>query len=210
MSSDFQNEYASLSDEEILQLASDRLSLVKEASAALDNQMRSRHLTHADLVQYQLRMKHYERQQSRKRARKLFGGRRDKDSWVETAGMLFWSALAIALISIAYLALPARFQFSPPWQESAEYVMFGSVLVAAPSFGPLWRNLRFWICLLISSVVHASILHSWIIRRGSIDSSGHRGAEKMAVVLGPVLFLLVYGCQFLIGRKFLQKSTEYR
>ena len=53
MLSEFQHEYAELSDDELLQLASDRQSLTDDAKSALDAEMRSRHLTSADLAKHQ-------------------------------------------------------------------------------------------------------------------------------------------------------------
>ena len=136
MFTNFRQEYGKLSDEELLQLASDRSSLVEEANAALDSEMRNRGLTHDDQAKHQHLVKRYEQRERRRRVRKLLGNRRDRDSWIETAVMLFWSALAIALISIVYIALPSRYHFSPDWQEAAEYLMIGSVIIVAASFGP--------------------------------------------------------------------------
>ncbi len=106
MLTDFRHEYGKLADEELLQLASDRSSLVEEAKSALDSEMRNRGLTHDDLAKHQTLLKRYEKRETRKRVRKLLGSRRDIGSWVEGAVVIFWSAIAIALISIAYLALP--------------------------------------------------------------------------------------------------------
>jgi hypothetical protein len=164
--------------------------------------MRNRGLTHDDQAKHQHLVKRYEQRDRKRRVRKLLGNRRDRDSWVETAVMLFWSALAIALISIAYIALPSRYHFSPDWQEAAEYVMISSVIMVAASFDPWLQRGAFWISLLISSVAHAVIVHNWIVRTGSLDGYGHRGARKLAVLVGPVLFLVVYGCGFLLRRKF--------
>ena len=50
MFTEFQQEYGKLSDEELLRLASDSSSLVDEAKAALDCEMRNRGLTHNDLA----------------------------------------------------------------------------------------------------------------------------------------------------------------
>jgi hypothetical protein len=202
MFTNFRQEYGKLSDEELLQLASDRSSLIEEANAALDSEMRNRGLTHDDQAKHQDLVKRYEQRERRRRVRKLLGNRRDRDSWIETAVMLFWSALAIALISIVYIALPSPYHFSPDWQEAAEYLMIGSVIIVAASFGPWLRRRAFWISLLISSVAHAVVVHTWIVRTGSLDGYGHRGERKLAVLVGPVLFLVVYGCGFLLRRKF--------
>ena len=51
MFADFQREYAELSDDELLQVASDRQSLSDNAKSALDAEIRNRNLTAADLAQ---------------------------------------------------------------------------------------------------------------------------------------------------------------
>jgi hypothetical protein len=190
-----------LSDEELLQLASDRSSLVAEANAALETEMLNRGLTSHDLARHQNVVKRYEQRETRKRHRRIFGTPRAV-SWVETAVMLFWSAIAIAIIWIAYLALPTRYRFSPDWQEAALYVMLTSVAIVAVSWGSLLRKLGFWIAILISSIAQAFILHTWIVRAGSIQGGGHRTGRTLAFFVGLVLFGLVYGCGFLLRRKF--------
>ena len=116
MFTEFEQEYGKLSNEELLQLASDSSSLVDEAKAALDCEMRNRGLTDDDLARYQDLLKRDEQRETRKKVRKL---RRKTDSWVDGVVTLFWSAFGVSLIWIAYLALPPRYHFSPDWQEAA-------------------------------------------------------------------------------------------
>jgi hypothetical protein len=196
MFTEFQQEYGKLSDEELLRLASDTSSLVDEAKAALDCEMRNRGLTHDDLARHQNLLKRVEQRETRKRVRKL---RRKTDSWVDGVVTLFWSAFGVALIWIAYLALPPQYHFSPDWQEAAGYVMLASVFLVAAGFGPWLKKVAFWISLLISSVTHAFIVHGWIVRTGSLDGYGRRA--HLAIMLGPVLFLVVYGCGYFLRRK---------
>jgi hypothetical protein len=193
---EFQQEYGKLSDGELLQLASDSSSLVDEAKAALDCEMRNRGLTHDDLGKHQNLLKQSELRETRKRARKL---RRKTASWVDGVVTLFWSAFGFALIWIAYLAVPPRYRFSPDWQEAAGYAMFAAAFLIAASFGRWLKKVTFWISLLISSVTHACIVHAWIVRTGSLD--GRRGPGNVAVLLGPVLFLVVYGSGYFLRRK---------
>jgi hypothetical protein len=196
MFTEFQEEYGKLSDEELMQLASDSSSLVDEAKAALDCEMRNRALTRDDLARHQNLLKHSERHETRKRARKL---RRKTASWVDGVVTLFWSACGFALIWIAYLAVPPRYHFSPDWQEAAGYAVFASAFLVAASFGRWLKKVTFWISLLISSVTHACIVHAWIVRTGSLH--GRRGPGNVAVLLGPLLFLVAYGSGYLLRRK---------
>ena len=83
MLSEFQHEYAELSDDELLQLASDRQSLTDDAKSALDAEMRNRNLTSADLAKHQDFVKKNEQRETRRRNRKLFGRRRGLLAWVQ-------------------------------------------------------------------------------------------------------------------------------
>jgi len=203
MFTEFQQEYGKLSDEELLRLASDSSSLVDEAKAALDCEMRNRGLTHNDLAKHQDLVKQVEQRETRKKARRL---RRKSASWVDGLVTLFWSAFGFALIWIAYLALPPQYQFSADWQEAAGYAVFTSLFLVAASFGLWLRKVAFWISLLISSVTHAGIVHAWIVRTGSLDGYGRRGQGKLAILIGPVLFLVVYGSGNFLRRKLRGQS----
>ena len=78
-------------------------------------------------------------------------------------------------------------------------MMFSSVFLVAAS-SELRRKKRFWISLVISSSTHLLIVHGWILRVGTFYGRGRR-ADQLPILLGPVLFLVVYGCVFLLRRK---------
>lgn len=82
MFAEFQHEYAELSDDELLQVASDRQSLTDDAKSALDAEMRNRDLTSVDLVAHQNFVKRSEQRETRRRNRKLFGSRRGSLAWL--------------------------------------------------------------------------------------------------------------------------------
>ena len=82
MFADFKNEYAELSDDELLQLASDRQSLTDDAKSALDAEMRNRNLIAADLAKHQTFVQRSEQRERRRRNRRLFGARRGLLAWV--------------------------------------------------------------------------------------------------------------------------------
>jgi hypothetical protein len=163
--------------------------------------MQRRRLTAANERRHEHSVKRVEQLERTQRKRKLLGSRRDRQSWVDNLVTLVWYGVALVGISIAYHALPPRFHFSPTWQEPAEYVMFGSVLVAVVG-REWWRKAGFWAALPISSVAHAIIIHGWIVRVGSLQGR-HRGDAKLAMLLGPILFLVVY-----LGGYFLHKMLS--
>jgi len=193
MLNDFSTEYSERSDDELLLLASDRASLTTEAAVALDAELRRRNLTESDQVKHQQFVKQNEQREARRRRRKIFGTRSDRSKWVD----LFWTLLAIALISLTYLALPSRYHMRPDWQEAAVHVMFASVFIAVVG-SSWWRKIGFWMSLLLSSVIHIFVVHAWIQRVGNLS----RGQGKLAILLGFVLFFAVYGFVWLLRRNF--------
>jgi hypothetical protein len=199
MLNDFTTEYSKRSDDELLLLASDRDSLTTEAGAALDAELRRRNLTESDQVKHQQFVKRNEQREARTRRRKIFGTRSDRSSWVD----VFWALLAIALISLTYLALPSRYQMRPDWQEAAVHVMFASVFIAVVG-SSWWRKIGFWISLLVSSAIHLFVVHAWIQRAGYLST----GRGKLAILLGLVLFFVIFGFVSLLRRNFY--GTEAR
>lgn len=197
MVKDFSCQYAELSNEELLQVASDRASLTDEAVASLDAEMRQRKLTHDDITKHECFVKQSARREAKKTRRKLFGSRQSKESWVDGVVIAFWSLLAVCLIASTYAALPQRYHFSPDWQPAAENVLFATVFILVT--GGSWRKkIAFWMSLLISSTLHAVLLHRWVIRGGTL---GGRQVGQVAVLLGIILFFVVYGCGFVLRRK---------
>ncbi len=105
MLSEFQHEYAELSDDELLQLASDRQSLTDDAKSALDAEMRNRNLTSADLAKHQDFVKKNEQRETRRRNRKLFGRRRGLLAWVQFG---LWTLLGLSATALVALWLAKR------------------------------------------------------------------------------------------------------
>jgi hypothetical protein len=193
MLNDFFTEYSERSDDELLLLASDRASLTTEAATALDAELCRRHLTKSDQVRHQQFVKRNEQRETTKRRRRIFGSRRDRGAWLD----LFWAILGMALISFTYLALPSRYHMKPDWQEAAVHVMFASVFIAVVGRS-WWRQIGFWMSLILSSAIHLFVVHAWIQRVGNLS----RVQGKLAILLGFVLFFAVYGFVFLLRRNF--------
>jgi hypothetical protein len=193
MPTDFTADYSERGDDELLLLASDRASLTTGAAVALDAELRRRNLTEPDQLKYQKFVKHNEQREARRRRKKILGTRTDRRSWVD----LFWWLLVITLISFTYLALPSRYHMKPDWQEAAVDVMFASVFIAAFS-GSLRRKISFWMSLILSSAIHVVVVHAWVQRVGNLS----RGQGKLAILLGFVLFIAVYGLVWVLRRNF--------
>jgi hypothetical protein len=194
MLDDFSTEYSKQSDDELLQLASERHSLTTEAASALDAELGRRNLTESDRVEHQRFVKRQEQREAKKHRRKPFGPFKYQLSWRD----ILWAFAAIALILFSYLALPSRYHMKPDWQDAAFIVMMTSVLIAIASRSIFWRNFAFWMSLVMSSAIHLVLVHSWTRRLGNLSRSQGRGAA----LLGFVLFLAIYGFVRLLQRMF--------
>lgn len=206
MATDFSHEYAHLDDEELLEIASDRVSLTEDAKSALDAEMSKRKLTLTDVQEHQRLVEQNRRRETRRGNRKLFGSRRDRQAKIETLFSFLGLALGMALLTIVYLSLPRQYGFSASWEETALFVMLGSgcVLVAGSS---LWRKVRFWFSLLVSSTCHALLVHAWIVRAGSLVEKD-RTYGHAAILAGPLLFFAVYGVVHQLRRKFYAEAAN--
>lgn len=193
---DFATEYSRHSDGELLHLASARHSLVPEAVAALDSELRRRNLTASDRIEHQKSVKRQERHEVRRETNLRRRWERLGLKW-QLKGREILELLAVmAVILVAYFALPSRYHLNPDWQESAVIVMLTSVGLAF--IVRSWRNIVFWISLGVSSAIHLIVVHAWT--RQTPDLS--RAEAKIAFFLGFVLFLVVYGAVRLLRRVF--------
>ena len=198
--SDFSTQYADLSNEELLRIASDRASLRDEAVLALDAEMQKRKLNSSDVTKQQRIVERSVRQESRRRRRKVVGSSRSWRSSAQDWAVVLCAAICIGLISIAYQKLPPKYHFSSDWEEAAEYVMWASVgIIAISSF--FWRRIGFWISIVVSTALHALMVHAWVKRAGTL-SGHHDKSDRLAIMLGFMLFVAVYGCGFYFRRKF--------
>lgn len=99
MFAEFQHEYAQLSENELLQLASDRQSLTDDARSALDAEIRNRNITPADLAKHESFVMWSEQREATRRNKLLFGTRRS---------LLDWGRFALlALLGISVVAVVA-------------------------------------------------------------------------------------------------------
>jgi|SRR5450631_136308 hypothetical protein len=196
MLADFATEYSRRSDGELLHLASARHSLVPEAAAALDSELRRRNLTDSDRIEHQKFAKRQERREGRREAnlrRRWEGlGLKWELKWRDILEIL----ALMAIILVAYFALPSRYHLNPDWQEAALVVMLTSVGLAF--IVRSWRNIVFWISLGVSSAIHLIVVHAWTRQTPDLG----RARAKIAFFLGFVLFLVVYGAVRLLRRVF--------
>jgi cation transport ATPase len=193
---DFAAEYSRRSDGELLHLASARHSLVPDAATALDLELRQRNLSESDRIEHQKSVKRQERREGRgqTKLRRRWEGLGLK--WQLGGREILELLLVMAVILVAYFALPSRYHLNPDWQEAAVIVMLTSAGLAF--IVRSWRNFVFWISLGISSAIHLFVVHAWT--RQTPDLS--RAEARIGFFLGFVLFLVVYGAARLLRRVF--------
>lgn len=198
MPTDFSIEYSQRSDDELLHLASERHSLTMEAAASLDAELRRRNLTDSDRAEYQKFVKRQERREWKRRRRWKIPGLKERLTWRD----ILECFAAMALMSVAYLALPSRYRFiKPDWQEAAVIVMITSIVVTFMS--NLQRKIAFWMSLGISSALHLVVVHALTRQTPTLN----RGEARGATAIGLVLFLVVYGIVRLLQRIVSSKQT---
>jgi hypothetical protein len=161
----------------------------------------ARNLTAADIKIHARFVKKSELRQTRSRSHNLFGTRVPQRSSVEILVGLFSLTVAISLILAGYFALPTRYRLPADWQEGAGYAMFNFVFVAVWFFRDWGRRSGFWISLLISSTAHALMVHAWIVHVGADMLWRHRAYGKAALLLGLMLFFVVYGGGVFLRRR---------
>lgn len=194
MSIDFSTEYSGRSDDELLQLASERHSLTTDAAAALDAELRRRNLSEADRIEHQRSVRRQQQREARKHRRKPFGPFKYQLSWRD----IFSAFAAMALIVFAYLALPSRLHFlKPEWQDPAVMVIVTSVMIAVACKKIFLRNFMSWVSLLISTM-HLFIVHALTQRGVKLN----HGVAKGAGVVGFLLFLAIDGVLRFLKRMF--------
>lgn len=196
MLTDFATEYSRRTDGELLHLASARHSLVPEAADALDAELRRRNLTDSDRIEHQQSVRRQERHEGRKQTNLRRRWERLGFKWRLNGREILELLAVMAVVLVAYFALPTRFHLSPDWEEAAVVVVLTSIGLAF--IVRSWRNIIFWISLGISSAIHLVVVHAWTRRTPDL---GH-GQAKIAFFLGFVLFLVVYGAVRLLRRVF--------
>src|ERR1700691_5431670 len=197
MLTDFSAEYSQRSDDELLQVSTQRHYLTTEAVTALDAELRRRNLTESDRVEHQKFVKRQERREFTGRRRRILGKR--QFSWLE----LISAFVAMGVVAWAYFALPKRYHLKPDWEEAAACVMIASVFVIV-GWRSLCRNIKFWIALLLSAAIQLAVVHAWVQRSGGLS----RNAGKLATLFGFALFFAIYGCFRLLRRNFYGEGTS--
>jgi hypothetical protein len=169
----------------------------------LDAELRRRNLTESDRVEYQKFVKRQERQEWRRPHRKI-PGLKDKLSGRDILGAF----AAMALIMLAYFALPSPYRLKSDWEDAAFLMMMTSVIIVVAASSR--RKVAFWMSLGISSVIQLVAFHALRLSIQNLPWGAGRGVG----VVGVVLFVGVYGVvrflqRMLYGREQRGSATGY-
>jgi hypothetical protein len=157
MLTDFPTQFTELTDEELLQVASERAALTNEAARALDAE-----LTHRGLTPHDFNKDTPTKRVFLKLIRNLFT-RSDDESRLETFFFFLCYGVTVLIIFLLYAAIPSQYQLPRDWERSAVIVVFAVVALIAV-FREVWRNRSFWILLTISAAIHLLVVHAYIDR----------------------------------------------
>ena len=156
----------------------------------MEAELSRRNLSQSEQAKYQRFVHRMEHRQFRTRRRKIFG--KGQLSWRE---LLSYFGL-VGLAFLVYFALPSRYRVKPDWQEAAVCTMLASLMVVV-GWRHLWRDITYWIALVLSSSVQLVVVHACTKRVGELNHSAGKGAT----LLGFLLFIAVFGGVHLVRRK---------
>jgi hypothetical protein len=193
-------EYGKKNDEELLRLACDRASLIDEAAAALDLELSRRNLTEADRHRYDRDRRRQRSLESKRVLRRTLGTRRGREQWFNDLVLALVALFVTSLIAAGYQSLPGEYRLKATWQTAATDMLFTSVSVVVFGFS-LWRRLGFWLSLTVSSALHVGLVHAWVVSGGYVDAPGPNSSGKLAILLGLLLFAVIYVGGTLVARK---------
>ena len=188
LGTDFPDYYATLSDDQLLHIASDRRDLRPEAGAAMDAELARRNLTldHA-------RAKG--RAELREELQELRGPRRKrkKSKYLVTQMNIGGFFIGLAGMVICWLVMP--FSLSPTgWGESISLVYLGALLAVLAVQPWVRKTARFWVCLLISMVPQFLLSHWLAVYHPGRTRGADKGNWGMSLLsgwlLGSVVFFL--------------------
>jgi len=178
----FHERYASLSDEELLQIAGDRRDLVEEAAVALDAEMAQRGLTHA-----QARAKKRDGLRLEIKEARAHHPKRNKSKYFEA--QLNLRAFFLGLVGLVLLMFFTLGHHHVPDEWSFPlFVVYLGILMACLAVQP-WvrRTLSFWLSLAISCLPQFVISH-WLNVYHPAHSLGEtKGSAFLSLLVGYLL-----------------------
>jgi hypothetical protein len=186
----FQENYAGLSDEELLMIAASRADLVQEAAVAMDSEMARRGLSYQEARAKKREVARLESKEARRHRPS------PKGTKYFVARMNGWMLLLLALgVPLLVVFLTAFHFVSEEWGHPILGACMGAVIAVSVVQPWLRRTASFWLSLVISCAVQLLAGHWISVRYAPQSRSELKGAAFLAIVagyaVGAVLFLLI-------------------
>ncbi|MDR3764048.1 MAG: hypothetical protein P4M01_08145 [Acidobacteriota bacterium] len=193
----FQEQYAKLSDEELLHIAGDRRDLLEEARFALGGEMAQRGLT---LEQAHRQKRHIERMTAFEDAKHH---PQPKDTKYFVARNKSWLPMIVAFaVPILGMALLAVSRVPDVWWLPTLASLFG--LAWALLYLQPWvkKTISFWFCIAISCAIQFISIHWLDVHYPALSNASGKGQFFLGILAG----WAVGGALFLILQRFKPKQ----
>lgn len=180
----FEEQYAGLSNEELLMIAASHTDLVQEATLALDSEMTRRGLSYqqARAKKRAVARLEYKEDTRHSKASKYFLRNLD---W----GMFLFGLPLILLSLTTFYFLPEE------WNIPIFETSMGAVLAVSIVRPWLYRTVSFWLSLVIACAVQLLVGHWLNVRDAAQPRHGIRGIGSLTIIVGSVVgafaFLLI-------------------
>jgi len=183
----FQENYAGMSDDELLMTAASRADLVPEAARELDSEMAHRRLSYQEAHAKKrevarLEIKEARKHGSSKKGSKYFVGKANG-----------WMLLLVALGSPLLFIVLMVFHLVPEeWLFPILSVCMGALLAIAAVQPRLRQTSSFWISLVVSCAVQLLVGHWLSVHLAPRTRSELKGAGVLTIVPGYVVGVLSF------------------
>ena len=182
LDTEFPAHYASLNDEELLQIAGDRRDLLEEAAVALDAEMARRGLTHK-----QARAKKRDGLRQEIKEARAHHPKRNKSKYFEAQLNLRAYFLGLAGLALLMLFTLGHNRVPDEWSLPLLVVYLGTLIACLAVQPWVRRTLSFWLSLAISWVPQFVISH-WLNVYHPAHSLGEtKGSAFLSLLAGYVL-----------------------
>jgi hypothetical protein len=186
----FQENYARLSDDELIMIAASRADLMQEAALALDSEMARRGLSYQEARAKKREIARLEIKEARSHRPS------PKGTKYFVAKMNGWMKLLLALgAPLLVISLLAFHLVREEWVFPILAACMGAIIAVSIVQPWLRQEVSFWLSLVISCVVQLFLGH-WIgVSQAPHSTSGIKGAGFLAIfvgyAVGAPLFLLL-------------------
>ncbi len=193
----FQEQYAGLSDDELLFVAASRSELTDDASLAMDSEMARRGLSYEQAHAKKREVARLTAEEEREHHRKPI-----RSKYFVTTINLWWLFLGIAGLIPLMLLMWRPHRVFDEWTEPVAVTYTGAVMACSYVQPWLRRTFSFWFSLMVSAVPQFYVSRWLTVYHPAHNRSGSKGIWFLSILVG----YAVGGALFLLLQKL--KPTE--